>query len=460
MRHRVLALVFSSLFFATAASALHRQGAKWPNGDVRVCWSPASFDSPFTALHGSLIRGTVDDAWGRNADLRFTGWDRCPASTKGWVVLKWIFRIEDPNPDEFGYSKSRATPVVLPPVTDAALIRRLALLEFGHALGFGPEEQSPEREDGAQTCDSGRATDTEVLTPYDTESVMWCGERSSLSAWDVVGLRKVYGFKTPGTLVGHNNRALEVPGASTATGIALRVANERGDASQRWSRRGQYAATLQAKFRGTYRCAAAGTGGSGVALQSRNCDSTPGQQFAFEDVMIRGIGGKCLDIPNEAFVTDQTVQLYSCHGRENQRWTIARNTVAVPGFYGHSYHIAAGDSGFCLEVPSIDPRNGDLPKLRPCDQSPKQRFLIRANGQFLFRTLCFDTQDDVPADHKPLQLYKCRDGAQNQHFSFTGPVKNGGFCLDIFGGAGVDGAVAQMYTCNGGVNQIWDYSFD
>lgn len=458
----VISSAFGALLLPPAAVALHREGGSWPNGEVRVCWRSDAVTYPGIdfAQRSGIIRRAVENSWGRVANLRFVDWGVCAgppkATPKGWVVIHW--KGQDPREAEspeagradYGYSSTFRTMMWYSPTVSLVDLPALAIHEFGHALSFGHEQDHPKTD---RSCKGTPAAST-PLTVYDKRSIMhYCSGARVLSDWDIVGVQNLYGRKKDGTLVGLDNRALDLPGSSTATGIELQVYNYHGRSNQIWSRA---ADTLQVIV-GATRCAAVPAGSlpadAGTILQSRVCDSSDGQRFAFAGVQIHGIGNKCLDVPASKFVAGQTVQIYDCHPGPNQRWTVETNG-----------RIRAGTSGLCLDVPDGKAVKGKLLQLSPCHNGPAQRFGFYAKGEIRFGSLCLDSQNGDPVNGRKVQLFTCKPSwnllawqKRNQQWHLSGPVHGRGQCLDIRGGVAVDGAKAQVFPCHGGANQVWDY---
>jgi hypothetical protein len=78
----------------------------------------------------------------------------------------------------------------------------------------------------------------------------------------------------------------------------------------------------------------------------------------------------CIDAAQDSSGKRTPVRLYTCHGQENQRWTLA------PGPNGST--TVAGIGGQCLDVHGAHPPNGANAQLHPCDGSGNQQFTFDA----------------------------------------------------------------------------------
>jgi hypothetical protein len=123
----------------------------------------------------------------------------------------------------------------------------------------------------------------------------------------------------------------------------------------------------------------------------------------FGDVgLITGIGRMCADVARASTVDGSEIILWSCHGRDNQRWTQHEDgTVRT--------------MGKCLDVRST--ANGSATVLWTCNGSGGQRWVPRADGTLL-----------------------------NQR---------SGRCLDAEGGSSASGTRLIIWSCHGKINQRW-----
>jgi hypothetical protein len=70
---------------------------------------------------------------------------------------------------------------------------------------------------------------------------------------------------------------------------------------------------------------------------------------------------------------------------------------------------------------------------------------------------CVDVSgDDTGGNGARVQLWTCRDGMADEHWTRSGTtVRTLGRCLDVAGGATTDGSAVQLYDCNGSGAQQW-----
>ena len=116
---------------------------------------------------------------------------------------------------------------------------------------------------------------------------------------------------------------------------------------------------------------------------------------------ITGASGKCVDVNGGSSVDGATVQLWSCNGGANQRWTVNGST------------LRALDK--CLEVSGT--ANAAAVRLWTCNGGEGQNWTAGANG------------------------------------SVVNP--RSGKCLDANGGSSADGTQLIIWSCHGGGNQRW-----
>ncbi|GHH73556.1 alpha-galactosidase [Streptomyces sulfonofaciens] len=124
---------------------------------------------------------------------------------------------------------------------------------------------------------------------------------------------------------------------------------------------------------------------------------------------LRAVGAdKCLDVPNSSTAAGTQVQIWSCTGGTNQRWTHSTSNQLT---------VYSGSSQMCLDAYDNQTAPGTKVVTWPCNGQRNQQWTLNSNGTIT--------------------------GVQS------------GLCLDVTGAATADGTLAELWTCNGGSNQKW-----
>ena len=159
-------------------------------------------------------------------------------------------------------------------------------------------------------------------------------------------------------------------------------------------------------------------------------------------------GGKCLDAKKrEMRSKGGGIQLWKCHGKQNQLWTLKDGLL-----------VSAG--GTCLDVKAKRANSdGADVQLWKCHGKPNQRWRI-VNGQLINEAggRCLDAKKN--AMHKNgggLQLWRCHPVRQQRwHFNGKALVNAGGKCLEVPPpGAGGPLSRVHINACQEGVQQSW-----
>jgi hypothetical protein len=371
--------------------------------------------NPAFASEREWVRQAVESTWQREAQLHFSRWNACDWYL--WTNPQVRIRVADEGPHtsnlgtlmghEYGGMTLNFTFRNWSPSCQSMrqfCIQAIAVHEFGHALSFAHEQNRPDKPAWCSDVQRQGPGGDWVIGPWDASSVMnYCNTNwnngGKLSPGDIAGVQTVYG-KRSSSIVGINGLCLGAP-RGPGSGTTMEHCSNVPD--QRWMM------TLPRSFptrlmnlRGYVLDAWRGqdTNGTMITEWNPNLPVSANQQWRFQDVAIKAIGGKCIDIPNSRPGT--LVQLLGCNGGPGQQWTFTE----------------AGE-------------------------------IRSSNGQ------CLDASGGSSTDGTPVGIWPCHGGA-NQKWSWDsrqGLVGIGGKCLDAWGGSWDDGTALALFRCHGGLNQ-------
>lgn len=173
---------------------------------IPVCWeNPTSADSAQRAL----VQAAVNQTWERYSGVRFEGWGQCSPSSVGiririadeWPAVKQLGNRLNGIPNGmvlnfvFGISAFQGCR------TQAnSCIEKIAIHEFGHALGLAHEQNRPDTPPNLCVGEMGPQGDNgdTMIGFWDLDSVMnycnpkWNGN-GKLSPTDIRAVRELYG---------------------------------------------------------------------------------------------------------------------------------------------------------------------------------------------------------------------------------------------------------------------------
>jgi hypothetical protein len=429
----------------------------WTMRDIHVCFHSETVARSDYAQFSQDARTWIEETYGRILNLRFVGWDPCPSTLTNSISI----RIYTPAP---GHGSGAQT---IAEGSGANANRRISIgesywagrrealvHEFAHALDF---EHEWDRANSDGVCEPGGSHSTAETfgTPYDPGSITnstYCGAWTNLSAWDVVGMRRAYGRKPRGAIVGPRNKCLDVdnPTSGNPPATPTQVWDCLGNQNQTWTIEHDWHRLTTTWARGALDVQW-GNSSDGTPTWNWDRNTSPAQQWTFSAVEVRGMGDLCLDVPNGNFVAGQTVQLWDCVGNNNQQWNVqllADGRISLQ---------ATNAPGLCVAV------NSGV-SLQSCGSTGTS--LSYGDGQMWNgRTRCADVSAANPVNGTQIVSYNCRATGdyyrQAQEWTFRGPIRGlAGKCLDVDSSGGVRASSkTRIMTCNGSEQQTWEYYF-
>ncbi len=456
---------------------------RWPGNPatIPVCWENPSEDATFLddgtlvteATMRSWAREVVEGQWSRYARINFTRWGTCTPGEPGIHIQ--ITRTGG-GASGFGPSMSGVTNGMRLGLhlhdggswcranlaQFERCLKRLPLHEFGHALGFGHQEN---RADYVQTnphpdCKKQIVGADQLLGAYDLQSTMsYCGQpgdqpwtfKTVLSPGDIAAVQKAYGRRVPGQLVGTRGADMMATNISPNPTFLWDADEAPGQKwTYNWARQAFEVQTNgQSGCLDTYPSAVHGSN-----LVSFPCFYDSFQKFRLDDVQLRGWGGLCLETPG-TYANGTAVRVGTCTDDLRQRWSI--DTLRRVRLVG---------TNSCL---TWSPTVGASLFMWDCGGSANQSFDMLADGSLAFSggSRCVDVQGPstaqyvagvgLPRSGDRVQTYTCVADQQNQKWNIGGRVTHSsGLCVD-HQSSNQNGTAVQLRNCNNSDAQRWDY---
>jgi hypothetical protein len=436
-------------------TALCREGAAWPSGHVPVCWKPSSTAHANFSTWAARTRRVVEESWGRAANLTFDGWNVCGSSTTGMVVVE-LTTNKHPSARPIGYKSDQQSSMELN--STWSNFDTVAIHEFGHILGFRHEFVRkdnpnttcpiPNAEVPIDTCDY-------VDTPFDDQSIMvsttYCNNNTQLSAYDVIGVQKMYGRKPPGSVVGLGGRCLTISAGTPTIGLPLVNSSCDGTPKQSWS----YLATSQLRTyaQGSPRCV--NVGGTmpppldGSSLMTYICGGEPNSDIDFTGVNWVAMGNMCIRADTNAI--GSVMRLTPC-GSPHSKWDFLPNGS-----------IRLNNTNFCVGMPNGLGTYGAQPALALCTGSSAQTFPRTSAGTMTYATGCLEIQNASTAFGANLILNSCNLLPAHRHqFNLSGPMRMiGGGCATVYNSTYGENVSTKLMPCDtpSDSSQTWQYYF-
>jgi Astacin (Peptidase family M12A) len=216
---------FAEIYKDVVDRAFPLRGAIWFKISDQFRQIPVCWEHSYPAADRFLVQEAIKNSWQAAADVTFTGWQLCVQNNEGIrIVVEDLGPNNGPNTGKFLGNQLDKIPNGMSLNftfkrwnTDCAkisvremCIRKIAIHEFGHALGFAHEQNRRCTSDWCNTPDwcqelqppQGGNGDDETLTPWDPKSVMnYCNylasDGLSLSGFDVYAVQELYGKRKP-----------------------------------------------------------------------------------------------------------------------------------------------------------------------------------------------------------------------------------------------------------------------
>jgi len=431
----------------------------FPAGAIPVC-----FKASVPAALRTTVQRLIEESWESAANINFTGWQGCPASIANGTVS---VEVDSTLPNNYVGQTIRtlnpSSSVTAVKFKTSSPSNRTVIHEFGHVLGFAEENQADndctQRTSGATSLE----VDGDVSTSIMTQSA--CGFTSAtLSAWDIIGARKLYGLKHPGTISGNRGLVLNVQGGSTAQATPIvgyqltpNVWNDR------WKRPSTPVTSLLLRANPGvagvgYRCLNI-KGGSvspttPTPVVSYACDEAHlNSRFEFQGIQLLAMGNRCVTAEPR---TDGTVGVGSkiairgCTvGNSRQAWDILKG----------NRNIQLGGTNLCVNVPGGSTALGTQVELATCSSATSQVFAFEVSHIIFAGSVCLNVLGGSAADGSRIGIYnECLTGHQNEVFTARGQIRGLTQCIDMnTTGTPSDGVPIAMKPCSPAATQIWEY---
>lgn len=182
---------------------------------------------------------------------------------------------------------------------------------------------------------------------------------------------------------------------------------------------------------------------------------------------------KCLDVGGGKVVNGAAVQIWGCNGQQQQsfKWCSDGRIVSTV------------NDKMCLDVPGGDPSKPNNLEIWECNSNDGQYWGYDSNNMAIYSAklgekMCIDVVGGATKPGTPVNIYYCSPGTGEKWLLGNPPApppmpkpctatvglfrlaKDNTKCLDIGGGKVVNGAVVQIWNCNGQPQQNFMWCSD